>query len=100
LQGSSEQLQENKDFFVFFYRILLSAFHLPAPSLAGKPAPWQNKSIYSTKLLQGDNGMVENQTTEWKAKWDDEYLAWICGFANAQGGKLYIGIDDTCFPAL
>jgi hypothetical protein len=21
-------------------------------------------------------------------------LKWICGFANAQGGKLYIGIDD------
>ena len=38
--------------------------------------------------------MAENQITEWKAKWDDEYLAWICGFANAQGGKLYIGIDD------
>ena len=25
---------------------------------------------------------------------DDEYLKWICGFANAQGGVLYIGIDD------
>ena len=38
--------------------------------------------------------MPENQITEWKIKWDDEYLAWICGFANAQGGKLFIGVDD------
>ena len=24
----------------------------------------------------------------------DEYLKWICGFANAQGGCIYIGVDD------
>ena len=24
----------------------------------------------------------------------DEYLEWICGYANAQGGKIYIGCDD------
>lgn len=39
--------------------------------------------------------MPESQNTEWKAKWKDEYLEWICGFANAQGGKIYIGCDDT-----
>ncbi len=38
--------------------------------------------------------MPENQNTEWKSKWKDEYLAWICGYANAQGGKIYIGCDD------
>lgn len=38
---------------------------------------------------------VENQNTEWKEKWSDEYLKWICGFANAQGGDLYIGCDDS-----
>lgn len=27
--------------------------------------------------------------------WHDEYLKWICGFANAQGGKLIIGVDDS-----
>ena len=27
-------------------------------------------------------------------KWKDEYLEWICGYANAQGGKIYIGCDD------
>lgn len=38
---------------------------------------------------------MENQNIEYKESWRDEYLKWICGFANAQGGKLYIGIDDT-----
>ncbi|WP_303016238.1 ATP-binding protein [Holdemania massiliensis] len=38
--------------------------------------------------------MPENQNIEWKESWRDEYLKWICGFANAQGGKIYIGTDD------
>lgn len=36
----------------------------------------------------------ENQNTEYKRIWKDEYLKWVSGFANAQGGKIYIGIDD------
>ena len=36
----------------------------------------------------------ESQNIEWKESWRDEYLKWICGMANAQGGKLYIGIND------
>lgn len=39
--------------------------------------------------------MAENQNIEWKTTWKDEYLKWICGFANAQGGKIYIGTDDN-----
>ncbi len=39
--------------------------------------------------------MREDQNTEWKECWRDEYLMWICGFANSNGGKIYIGIDDT-----
>lgn len=39
--------------------------------------------------------MPEKQNVEWKAKWKDEYLEWVCGFANAQGGKIYIGCDDN-----
>ena len=39
--------------------------------------------------------MPEDQAIEWKAEWKDEYLEWICGFANAQGGKIYIGCDDN-----
>ena len=38
--------------------------------------------------------MPEHQNIEYKQTWRDEYLKWICGFANAQGGKIYIGIDD------
>lgn len=36
----------------------------------------------------------ESQNIEYKESWRDEYLKWICGFANAHGGTLYIGIDD------
>ena len=38
--------------------------------------------------------MSESQNVEWKESWRDEYLKWICGFANAQGGKIYIGTND------
>jgi len=31
---------------------------------------------------------------EWKSSWQDEYLAWICAFANTKGGTLIIGKDD------
>jgi ATP-dependent DNA helicase RecG len=36
----------------------------------------------------------ESQNTEWKESWNDKYYKWMCGFANAQGGRLYIGIND------
>jgi ATP-dependent DNA helicase RecG len=39
--------------------------------------------------------VAESQNIEWKELWRDEYLKWICGFANAQGGKIYIGTDDN-----
>ena len=39
--------------------------------------------------------MNENQNIEFKQVWRDEYLKWICGFANASGGKIYIGVDDS-----
>ena len=38
--------------------------------------------------------MSESQNLEWKSSWRDEYLKWICGFANAQGGRLVIGKND------
>jgi ATP-dependent DNA helicase RecG len=38
--------------------------------------------------------MPENQNIEYKQSWRDEYLKWICGFANSQGGQILIGIDD------
>lgn len=37
----------------------------------------------------------ESQNIEWKQSWNDDYLKWICGFANAQGGRIFIGKDDN-----
>ena len=39
--------------------------------------------------------MSESQNIEYKQSWRDEYLKWICGFANANGGSIFIGKDDT-----
>lgn len=39
--------------------------------------------------------MPEHQEIEWKESWHDEYLKWICGYANSQGGTLIIGKDDN-----
>ena len=39
--------------------------------------------------------MPENQNIEYKQSWNDEYLKWVCGFANANGGVIYIGKDDN-----
>ena len=38
--------------------------------------------------------MNESQNIEYKQNWRDEYLKWVAGFANASGGKIYIGLDD------
>ncbi len=38
--------------------------------------------------------LQESQNIEFKQSWRDEYIKWICAFANSDGGKLYIGIDD------
>ena len=37
----------------------------------------------------------EKQDIEFKEAWHDKYLEWVCGFANAKGGKIYIGVDDN-----
>jgi len=39
--------------------------------------------------------MPEKQNIEYKQSWHDDYLKWVCGFANAQGGVIYIGKDDN-----
>lgn len=38
--------------------------------------------------------MLEKQNIEWKESWRDEYLEYISAFSNAEGGKIYIGIND------
>ena len=42
------------------------------------------------KIISG-----ESQNIEYKESWRDEYLKWICGFANAGGGTIYVGVNDN-----
>ncbi len=37
---------------------------------------------------------VESQDIEFKSNWRDEYLKAICSFANTDGGRLIIGVDN------
>ena len=30
----------------------------------------------------------ESQNIEWKQSWNEDYLKWICGFTNTQGGRI------------
>lgn len=48
----------------------------------------------TSKGKKMENLKRETQNVEFKESWRDEYLKWICGFANAQGGELYIGVCD------
>ena len=48
-----------------------------------------------SNVIQQENMNTESQNIEFKESWRDEYQKWICGFANAQGGTLYIGLCDN-----
>ncbi|MBU4485598.1 MAG: winged helix-turn-helix transcriptional regulator [Candidatus Delongbacteria bacterium] len=45
--------------------------------------------------------MTENQNREYKQSWHDDYLKWVCGFANAVGVSDYsckdVGLPDPVF---
>ncbi|MBE8540162.1 ATP-binding protein [Geoglobus acetivorans] len=43
-------------------------------------------------------GLKENRDVEFKRKWDDEYLKTLCAFANADGGMMFVGVDDDGNP--
>lgn len=45
---------------------------------------------YNVKRQQNQ----ESQQMEWKWSWQDEFLKWLCGYANTEGGTLYIGVND------
>ena len=36
----------------------------------------------------------ESQKIEYKSSWQEDYFGWISGYANADGGTLYIGVND------
>lgn len=44
--------------------------------------------------------MKESQQVEWKSSWRDDYLRWICGFANAEGGVLELPVCDFGMASL
>jgi ATP-dependent DNA helicase RecG len=37
---------------------------------------------------------MQNLQTDWKEKWNDDYLKWLSTYANADGDKLVIDIND------
>ncbi|RPI16021.1 MAG: transcriptional regulator [Ignavibacteriae bacterium] len=37
----------------------------------------------------------ESQNEEFKSNWHDDYLKTICAFANTDGGKVFLGVDDN-----
>jgi ATP-dependent DNA helicase RecG len=39
--------------------------------------------------------LPEQQNIEYKQIWHDDYLKWVCGFANSIGGIIYIGKNDS-----
>ena len=39
--------------------------------------------------------MTETENVEFRESWKSDHLKWICGFDNADGGKLFIGRDDN-----
>ncbi len=55
---------------------------------------FEKHSALSTQHSALSKG-AESQNIEWKQSWHDGYLKWICGFANAQGGRIFIGKDDA-----
>ena len=38
---------------------------------------------------------LESHNIEWKRAWHDDYLKWVCGFANERGGRIHIGKDES-----
>lgn len=55
----------------------------------------KKKAKFATKTILESLVTSESQNIEFKVTWKDEYLKWICGFANAFGGTIFIGKDDT-----
>src|SRR5690606_37770115 len=52
-----------------------------------------SKNVSTARRQSGETHLVE-----WKESWRDEYLRWLCGFANADGGTLIIGMSDKGEP--
>lgn len=51
-----------------------------------------NMEITNKSIKTGEE--QESQTVEWKWTWQEDYLKWLCGYANTDGGVLNIGVND------
>ncbi len=58
----------------------------------------RSKSAATKKVPAVRSQFGETHLVEWKESWRDEYLKWLCGFANAEGGTLLIGMNDKGVP--
>jgi ATP-dependent DNA helicase RecG len=58
----------------------------------------RRKLVASKKRAPVRRQSAETHLVEWKESWRDEYLKWLCGFANADGGTLIIGMNDKGEP--
>ena len=47
-----------------------------------------------TSTKQRKKKVREHQHVEWKESWRDEWLKWVCAFANTDGGILEVGKKD------
>lgn len=63
---------------------------------AGYWEGWKVNNSIASELKR--MSIIETQNIEFKQRWRDDFLAELCGFANAQGGTLYIGLDDKGEP--
>ena len=45
-------------------------------------------------MARAGSAKGETHIVEWQESWRDDYLRWLCGFANADGGTLVIGRND------
>lgn len=52
-----------------------------------------SKKVSTARRQSGETHLVER-----KQSWRDDYQRWLCGFANADGGTLIIGMNDKGEP--
>ena len=50
-----------------------------------------NMEITNMSIKTGEE--QESQTIEWKWTWQEDYMKWLCGYANTDGGVLNIGVN-------
>ncbi len=53
-----------------------------------------HKLAYAQKQRRNGEKYAGASNNRHKESWHDEFLEWICGYANAYGGTLYIGKND------